>query len=40
MRKIYTDGGLDLQLSGSYPICRGLDFYTSNEYLEKSGKSL
>jgi outer membrane protein W len=40
MRKIYTSGGLDLQLAGSYPIAKGLDFYSSIEYLEKSGRSI
>lgn len=40
MRKIYDDGGLDLQLSGSYPIWRWLEIYGSAEFIEKHGRSL
>lgn len=37
MRKIYNQGGLDVQLSGSYPIYRWLQIYGSVEALEKHG---
>jgi hypothetical protein len=40
MRKIYNKGGLDLQISGSYPIWRWLQIYGSVEYLERHGRSL
>ncbi|MBI2743779.1 MAG: hypothetical protein HYX48_07685 [Chlamydiales bacterium] len=40
MRKIYDRGGLDLQLSGSYPVWRWLQVYGSIEYLERHGRSL
>lgn len=40
MRKIYDRGGLDLQLSGSYPLRRWVQIYGSVEYLERHGKSL
>lgn len=40
MSKIYNSGGLDLQLSGSYPMWEWLHLYGSLEYLEKKGKSL
>lgn len=40
MRKIYDDGGFDVQLSGSYPVWEWLNIYGSVEYLEKHGKSL
>lgn len=40
LRKIYKNGGLDLQLSGSFPICPYLDIYGSVEYAERSGYSL
>jgi len=40
MRTIYNSGGLDLQLSGSYPIWKWLQLYGSIEYLERSGRSL
>ncbi len=40
MQKIYDGDGIDLQLSGSYPIRRDLHFYASLEYLEKFGHSL
>ena len=40
MRKVYNDGGLDLQLTGSGSVYRWLHLYGSVEYLERSGKSL
>lgn len=40
MREIYNQGGLDLQLSGSYPVWRWLEIYASVEYLNRSGRSL
>ncbi len=45
MRKIYDRGGLDLQLSGSYPICDlscnwSLNAYGAVEYFHRFGKSL
>ncbi len=40
MRKIYDDGGLDVQLSGSCPVLDGLNLYGSVEYLSKHGRSL
>lgn len=40
MRKIFDHGGVDVQLSGSYPLWRNLQVYGSIEYLQKSGRSL
>lgn len=45
MRKIYNNGGIDVQLSGSFPVGTwpdifGLDIYTSVEYLHRSGKTM
>lgn len=40
MRKIYDKGGLDAQVSASYPIWGWLQAYASIEYLERHGKSL
>lgn len=40
MRKIYDQGGIDVQISGAYPIWKGLQIYGSVEYLRKSGRSL
>ncbi len=41
MRKIYDHGGLDLQLSGSFPIVHKYWYvYASVEYLQRHGKSL
>ena len=40
MRKIYDKGGWDVQLSGSFPVWKWLDVYSSVEYLERSGNSL
>ncbi len=40
MRSVYNDGGLDLQLSSSFPIWKWLQIYTSIEYLQKQGHAL
>lgn len=40
MRKVFDQGGLDLQLCGSTPLWRWLQIYASVEYLEKSGRSI
>ncbi|MFI5334241.1 MAG: hypothetical protein ACHQT8_03635 [Chlamydiales bacterium] len=40
MRKIYDRGGLDVQLSGSFPLRKWLQIYGSVEYLERHGRSL
>lgn len=40
LRKVYDEGGLDVQLSASYPIWRCIQLYCSLEYLERHGKSL
>lgn len=40
MRKIYNRGGLDLQLSGTFPIWQWLQGYLSVEYLQRHGKIL
>jgi hypothetical protein len=40
MSKVFDQGGIDLQISGAYPIHRYLRIYGSVEYLEKSGHSL
>ena len=40
MRKVYHEGGLDLQIAGSYPLWRWLQIYGSVEYIEKHGRSL
>ena len=40
MRKVFNEGGLDVQLCGSYPIYRWLHIYGSVEYLERHGRSL
>ncbi len=39
MNKVYDQGGIDVQLSGSYPLYKFLHVYGSVEYLEKSGYS-
>ena len=39
MRKVYDQGGWDLQISGAYPIRRWLAIYASAEYLQASGTS-
>jgi hypothetical protein len=40
MRKIYNEGGLDLQIAGSYPIWKWMQIYGSVEYIERHGRSL
>src|SRR5579883_1849371 len=40
MRHVYDQGGVDIQLSGSYPIYKILHVYGSVEYLQKSGHSI
>src|SRR3990172_7873126 len=40
MRKVFDHGGLDVQVSGSYPIWRWLQIYGSVEYLTRHGRSL
>ena len=40
MREIFKQGGLDVQLSLSYPIWKWLQIYGSVEYLSRSGRSL
>lgn len=40
LRRIYDQGGLDFQLSGSLTLWRWLQFYTSLEYFQKQGRSL
>ncbi|MGH2639613.1 MAG: hypothetical protein ACRDF4_10100, partial [Rhabdochlamydiaceae bacterium] len=40
MSKIYDHGGLDVQVSGSYPLYRYVQVYGSIEYLERYGTSL
>lgn len=40
MRDIYSRGGVDVQLSGAYPVWKGLQIYASIEWLQKSGYSL
>ncbi len=40
MQQVYNKAGVDLQISGSYPIWRRLHIYASAEWLEKSGHSL
>jgi len=39
MNKIYRDGGFQVQLSGSYPIWRGLQVYTSTGFSKAWGYS-
>ena len=39
MRDIYGSGGFEVQMSGSYPICRGLQIYGSVGFLEAWGQS-
>ncbi len=39
MNKVYNQGGVDVQLSGSYPVYGCLHLYGSVEYLRKSGHS-
>ncbi len=40
MRKVFDQGGLDLQLCWSTPLWRWLQIYGSVEYLEKRGSSI
>ena len=40
LRDIYKQGGLDVQLSGGYPVYKYLRIYGSLEYVQKSGRSL
>ena len=40
MRKVYDKGGIDLQLSSAFPICKWLQIYASCEFFQRSGKSL
>jgi hypothetical protein len=40
MNQVYDQGGIDLQISGAYPIQQYLRIYGSVEYLQKSGHSL
>lgn len=40
MKEVYDEGGIDVQLSASFPLWRNLHLYGSAEYLEKSGHSL
>lgn len=40
MRKVYDQGGLDLQISGSYPVWKWLQIYASMEFIERHGRSL
>jgi|JI9StandDraft_2_1071091.scaffolds.fasta_scaffold200498_1 hypothetical protein len=39
MNRVFDDGGIDVQLSGSYPFYKLLNVYLSVEYLQKSGHS-
>ena len=40
MNDVYDKGGVDTQISGTYSFCHWLRFYSSAEYLQKSGYSL
>ena len=40
LRKVYDQGGVDIQLSTSYPVWRWLQIYGSIEYLQRHGSSL
>lgn len=40
MRKIYDNGGIDVQLCGSYPLWKWLQIYGSIEFLERHGTSI
>ncbi len=39
MRDVYDNGGLDLQLSGAYPVYDLLAVYGSFEFMQKSGRA-
>jgi hypothetical protein len=40
MRKIYNQGGWDVQFCGSFPLWRWLQLYASVELLKKEGRSI
>ncbi len=40
MRDVYKRGGLDVQLTGTFPLVPFLRIYSSLEYMEKNGYSL
>lgn len=40
MREIYDQGGIDVQMSTTFPFGKKVHLYTSLEYLEKQGSSL
>lgn len=40
MRKVYKSGGVDIQVSGTFPVCDCWSIYGSVEGFEKSGNSL
>ncbi len=40
MRKVYDQGGFDVQVSGAYPLNDYSRIYASVEYMEKSGHSV
>jgi len=40
MKKVYNQGGIDLQLCGVYPLCSNLGLYAAIEYMEKRGHTL
>ena len=40
MSDVYDQGGIDVQIAGSYPIYKCLHLYGSVEYMQKSGHSL
>ena len=40
LREVYKKGGIDLQLSGTYPLWKWLQIYGSVEYLARSGEIL
>lgn len=40
MREVFDHGGIDVQLSTSYPVRRHLQIYASVEYQRKSGHSI
>ena len=40
LRKIYKEGGVDVQLSSSFPLWRWLQGYASFEFFERRGRSL
>lgn len=40
LKKVYDQGGLDLQIAASYPIWRWFQIYLSAEFFERKGRSL